>query len=36
MAGAVIQLLREDPDLGENMPAEAREHATELIRARVC
>lgn len=35
MAGAVIQLLREDPDLGENMPAEARQHATELIRARV-
>jgi CRP/FNR family cyclic AMP-dependent transcriptional regulator len=35
MAGAVIQLLREDPDLGENMPAEARDHATELIRARV-
>lgn len=35
MAGAVIQLLREDPDLGENMPAEARQQATELIRARV-
>jgi hypothetical protein len=35
MAAAVIQLLREDPDLGENMPAEARQQATELIRARV-
>ena len=35
MPGAVIQLLREDPDLGENMPPQARQQATELIRARV-
>jgi CRP-like cAMP-binding protein len=35
MPGAVIQLLREDPDLGENMPPQARRQATELIRARV-
>ena len=35
MPAAVIQLLREDPDLGENMSPEARQQATELIRARV-
>src|SRR5437763_16835310 len=35
MPGDVIQLLREDPDLGENMPERARRQATELIRARV-
>ena len=31
MPGAVIQLLREDPDLGENMPPQARQQATEAI-----
>lgn len=31
----VIQLLREDPDLGENMPPDARRQATEIVRARV-
>jgi hypothetical protein len=31
----VVQLLREDPDLGEQMDPEAREQATELIRVRV-
>jgi CRP/FNR family transcriptional regulator, cyclic AMP receptor protein len=35
MPGPVIQLLREDPDLAENMPDQARQQATELIRARV-
>lgn len=35
MPGAVIQLLREDPDLAEHMTAQARQQATELIRARV-
>lgn len=35
MPGAVIQLLRDDPDLAEHMPERAREQATELIRARV-
>jgi CRP/FNR family transcriptional regulator, cyclic AMP receptor protein len=31
----VIQLLREAPDLAENMPPDARRQATEIIRARV-
>jgi CRP-like cAMP-binding protein len=35
MRGPVIQLLREDPDLAENMPPDARRQASELIRARV-
>jgi hypothetical protein len=35
MKPAVVQLLKVDPDLGEHMPAEAREHAVESIRARV-
>jgi CRP/FNR family transcriptional regulator, cyclic AMP receptor protein len=35
MARDVIQLLREDPDLGEHMAPQARRQATELIRARV-
>jgi hypothetical protein len=35
MPVSVIQLLREDPDLGENLPVEARQQATEQIRARV-
>jgi hypothetical protein len=35
MATAVVQLLHADPDLGEHMPAQAREQATELVRARV-
>jgi hypothetical protein len=35
MANAVVQLLREDPDLAENMSPQARQQATELIRARV-
>jgi CRP/FNR family transcriptional regulator, cyclic AMP receptor protein len=35
MPVAAVQLLRADPDLGENMPPEAREQATELVRVRV-
>jgi hypothetical protein len=35
MPGPVIQLLREDPDLGENMAPAARKQATDLVRARV-
>ncbi|HTP20702.1 MAG TPA: helix-turn-helix domain-containing protein [Solirubrobacteraceae bacterium] len=33
--GRVIQLLVEDPDLGEHMPPDARRQATEVVRARV-
>jgi hypothetical protein len=35
MSTAVVQLLHADPDLGEHMPPQAREQATELVRARV-
>jgi CRP/FNR family transcriptional regulator, cyclic AMP receptor protein len=35
VAERVIQLLREDPDLGEHMAPEARRQATEIVRARV-
>jgi hypothetical protein len=35
MPTAVVQLLHADPDLGEHMPPQAREQATELVRARV-
>lgn len=35
MGTNVIQLLRADPDLAEHMPPQAREQATELLRARV-
>jgi hypothetical protein len=35
MKTPVVQLLKVDPDLGENMPEQAREQATELIRLRV-
>lgn len=35
MSVHAIQLLRADPDLGEHMPPDAREQATELVRVRV-
>ena len=35
MKAAVVQLLKVDPDLGEHMDPQAREQATEVIRARV-
>lgn len=35
MSAGVVKLLEVDPDLGENMPAAAREQAAELIRLRV-
>jgi hypothetical protein len=35
MSAAVVQLLRADPDLSENMQPEVRHQATELVRAQV-
>jgi len=35
VVGRVIQVLQEDPDLGENMTTDGRRQATELVRARV-